>query len=125
MSEQFRPSVTDCFSSCTASLGVFLQVKRGFSGLCAAIQESRTGKAELQGDEQGLGTLVEKGHHTHRGTGAGIHLDHPPVTRRVPLLSALPSHSVSKPKKWGFLAGLLSGNIFGSHPNCAILCGKR
>ena len=135
MSERFRRSVTDCFSSCTACLGVLLQVERGFLGLCTALQESvhpsitnRESRAARGREQPCPGTLVAKGHHTHGDVGAGIHPGHPAVTRRV-LCCPLFLHIVFLSQKtWGFLTKLLSGvtqSYFGSQPNSAILCGQR
>lgn len=125
MSERFRQSVTDCFSSCTASLGVFLQVERGFFGLCTALQKSihpsLTGKAELRREESSL----VQGCWLRRRIIPMV-MSGPPCSHwESPLLPPFPKYSVSKPKTTGFQTKLLSRNIFGSQPNSAILHGKR
>lgn len=112
-SEQFWQSLTGCFSSCTASLGIFLQVERGFFwALCCSpgIHPSITNRESraTRGREQPLPwMLVEKGHHTPGDAGAGIDPDHPAVTRRV-LCSLLFLHTVFlSPNPWGFLIMLV------------------
>lgn len=110
-SEQFRQSVTGCFSSCTASLGIFLQAERGFFwALCCSpgIHPSITNRESraARGREQPHPwMLVEKGYHTHGD--AGIDPDHPAVTRRVPCSPLLLCTVFLSPNPWGFVAMLV------------------
>jgi len=71
------------------------------------------------------GTLVEKGHHTHGDVGPGIHPGHSALTRRVLCCPFFPDTLFLSKTMWEFLTKSLSGNIFGSQPNSAILHGKR
>lgn len=112
-SEQFRQSVTGCFSSCTASLGIFLQAERGFFwALCCSpgIYPSimNRGSRAARGREQPHPwMLVEKGYHTHGDAGAGIDPDHPALTKRVPCSSLLLRAVFLSPNPRGFLTTLV------------------